>query len=105
MFFLPPPQINTLKTSLLTLDKSENRAAPITLAVKSVSVVAPSSKERPLANETSKSFVSKDKLFWLGLLENNSCACSKIISFLFPLYAIFAYQIVSFVGIFDMKNP
>ena len=49
--------------------------------------MAPSSKERPLANEISKSFTSKDKVFCLGLFANNSCACSKIISFLFPFVA------------------
>ena len=58
---------------------------PIIEAVKSVKVVAPSFKERPLTKETSKSLTSNDKTFWLGLLENNSWACSKIISFLFPL--------------------
>ena len=60
---------------------------PIILAVKSVRVVVPSSKERPLTNETSKSFTSKDKVFCLGLFANNSCACSNIISFLFPFVA------------------
>ena len=44
-------------------DKRENNAAPMTLAVKSVKVAAPSSSERPLAKETSKSLTSKDKLF------------------------------------------
>ena len=41
----------------------KDKAVPIILAVKSVSVAAPSSSERPLAKETSKSFTSKDNFF------------------------------------------
>ena len=55
-FFLPPPQIRTLKDFFFAFDKSEDNDAPIIFEVKSVSVVAPSSKERPLAKEISKSF-------------------------------------------------
>ena len=41
-------------------------------AVKSVNVAAPSSSDKPLANETSKSLVSKDILSESNLFENNS---------------------------------
>ena len=54
------------------------------LAVKSVRVVTPSSSDNPLANEISKSLVSKDSFFPLSLFAYNSCACSKIISFFVP---------------------
>ena len=57
------------------------------LEVKSVRVADPSSKFNPLTYETSKSFVSKERLFLSGLFENNSWACSNIISFFFPLIA------------------
>ena len=56
----------------LFFDKKEVNVEPITLAVKSVNVAAPSSKVKPLANETSKSFTSKEFLFSTGLLTNNS---------------------------------
>ena len=54
------------------VDKRDINAAPIILPVKSVKVAAPSSRERPLTKETSKSLTSKDKLLRLSLLENNS---------------------------------
>ena len=54
---------NAFQSLLLTFDKRENKADPITIAVRSVSVVAPSSSERPLAKEISKSFTSKENLF------------------------------------------
>ena len=38
------------------------------LAVKSVNVVAPSSSDKPLAKETSKSFISSDNFSLLILL-------------------------------------
>ena len=57
------------------------------LAVKSVSVFAPSSNDSPLAKEISKSLVSKDSFFLLILLAYSSWACSKIISLFFPLDA------------------
>ena len=40
-------------------------AVPTIFAVKSVNVLAPSSSDRPLANETSKSFTSKDSFFFI----------------------------------------
>ena len=59
LFFLPPPQTKTF----LTLVVNEDKASPIIFAVKSVSVAVPSSRESPLAKETSKSFTSNDKEF------------------------------------------
>ena len=69
LFFLPPPQIKTLKRFSLTFDNSEDKAAPIILPVKSVNVAAPSSRDKPLAKETSKSFTSSDKVFLFDLFE------------------------------------
>ena len=87
LFFLPPPHTITFQILLLTFDNKTKRADPIILAVKSVNVAAPSSSDKPLAKETSKSFTSNDKVFLFGLFPNNSCACSNIISFLVPLDA------------------
>ena len=42
----------------------ELSSCPIILAVKSVRVVTPSSSDNPLANEISKSLVSKDSFFY-----------------------------------------
>ena len=69
MFFLPPPQIKTLKSFSLTFNNSEDKAAPIILPVKSVNVAAPSSRDKPLAKETSKSFTSREKVFLLDLFK------------------------------------
>ena len=63
LFFLPPPHTKTFQILLLTFDNKTKRADPIILAVKSVNVAAPSSSDKPLAKETSKSFTSNDKVF------------------------------------------
>ena len=63
LFFLPPPHSKTLKDLSFKLDKRVINASPITLAVKSVNVAAPSSSESPRTKEISKSFTSKDKGF------------------------------------------
>ena len=65
----------------------EDSSCPIILAVKSVRVLTPSSSDKPLANEISKSLVSKESFFLFSLFVYNSCACSKIISFFVPLKA------------------
>ena len=76
LFFRPPPQINTSWIFFLDSLREKDNSSPMTLAVKSVSVVTPSSKLKPLTKETSKSFVSNDKFFLFFLLLYNSCACS-----------------------------
>ena len=69
LFFLPPPQIRTSFMFCSELVIEEVNSCPITLAVKSVRVVAPSSVDNPRANEISKSLVSKDLFSLLSLLE------------------------------------
>ena len=86
-FFLPPPQTK-ISLILLCLSKNVVKFSPKILAVNSVSVAAPSSSDNPLANEISKSFVSKETLSLSILLLKSSCACSKIISLVWPLDAI-----------------
>ena len=61
----------------------------IILAVKSVRVAVPSSKDKPLAKEMSKSLTSKEFLFFSILLVYKSIACSNIISLTFPFAAKF----------------
>ncbi len=63
LFFLPPPHSKTFQCLSLIFDKIENKADPIICAVKSVSVVAPSSSDSPLTKETSKSLTSNDNFF------------------------------------------
>ena len=49
----------------MEFDNDEFNSSPIILAVKSVSVAAPSSSDKPLAKETSKSLVSNDFFFFI----------------------------------------
>ena len=58
LFFLPPPHTNV---------SSSDNFLEIISAVSSVIVAAPSSKERPLAKEISKSLISSD-FFLLALI-------------------------------------
>ena len=64
VFFLPPPQTKYFIASLLSALACSIPLA-IRYAVKLVIVAQPSSNDSPLANEISKSFISKDlpKLF------------------------------------------
>ena len=52
-----------IKQTIHFFNKSEIKALLIIFAVKYVNVDAPSSRERPLAKEESKSFTSKDNFF------------------------------------------
>ena len=64
LFFLPPPQINILFILFLDFFKKKDNSSLRILAVNSVSVATPSSRFNPLVKEISKSFVSKDNLFF-----------------------------------------
>ena len=59
LFFLPPPQIKISLIKLFFFNKID-KDSPIILAVNSVKVAAPSSKDSPLTKAKSKSFISKD---------------------------------------------
>ena len=61
LFFRPPPQT---KISInFILFKKDDKDSPKILAVNSVKVAAPSSIERPLVKDISKSLVSYETLF------------------------------------------
>ena len=62
-FFLPPPQTSTFLNFVSWFDNNEFNAEPIILTVKSVKVFAPSSKDKPLTKEISKSLTSNEMLF------------------------------------------
>ena len=69
LFFLPPPQTIIFCISFSKLDNDKINASLIILAVNYVNVATPSSSDKPLAKETSKSFTSSDNCSLLVLLE------------------------------------